>query len=88
MGLTGSTALELENKALRAEVERLESVEECLRDDLTVERAENERMRAAGNALVDFYNGPVEAKRPDVFQRLMQRLANALTTTQKDKSDE
>jgi hypothetical protein len=32
----------------------------------------------AANAIIDFYNGPVEAKRPDIFQRLMQRLANAL----------
>ena len=31
----------------------------------------------AANALIDFYNGPVQAKRPDVFQRLMQRLADA-----------
>ena len=32
----------------------------------------------AANAIIDFYNGPVEAKRPDIFQRLMQRLANAI----------
>ncbi len=32
----------------------------------------------AANAIIDFYNGPAEAKRPDIFQRLMQRLANAL----------
>lgn len=31
----------------------------------------------AANALIDFYNGPVQNKRPDVFQRLMQRLADA-----------
>lgn len=31
---------------------------------------------AAANALIDFHNGPVEAKRPDIFQRLMQRLAD------------
>ena len=32
----------------------------------------------AANAIIDFYNGPAQAKRPDIFQRLMQRLANAL----------
>jgi hypothetical protein len=32
----------------------------------------------AGTAILDFHNGPLEAKRPDVFQRLMVRLAAAL----------
>jgi hypothetical protein len=32
----------------------------------------------AGTAILDFYNGPLEAKRPDVFQQLMVRLAAAL----------
>ena len=41
-------------------------------------RAENERLRAAGNAIIDFYNGPLEAKRPDIFHRLMVRLNAAL----------
>lgn len=32
----------------------------------------------AAQALIDFHNGPLDAKRPDVFRLLMQRLANAL----------
>lgn len=41
-------------------------------------RALNAELVKAGEALVDFHNGTLETKRPDVFQRLMQRLANAL----------
>ena len=47
-------------------------------DLITALRAENERLRAAGNAIIDFYNGPLEAKRPDIFHRLMVRLNAAL----------
>jgi hypothetical protein len=35
-------------------------------------------LEETGTAILDFYNGPLEAKRPDVFQRLMVRLAAAL----------
>jgi hypothetical protein len=35
-------------------------------------------LEEAGTSILDFYNGPLEAKRPDVFQRLMVRLAAAL----------
>ena len=37
-----------------------------------------QKLVAAASALVDFHNGPLETKRPDVFQLLMQRLASAL----------
>ena len=36
-----------EYERMRAEIERLTNAEECLRDDLTVARDENERLRAA-----------------------------------------
>jgi len=40
--------------------------------------AELKELREVGNALVDLHNGPTERKRPDVFQRLMSRLARAV----------
>jgi len=40
--------------------------------------AELKELREAANALVDLHNGPTERKRPDVFQRLMSRLARAV----------
>jgi hypothetical protein len=47
--------------------------------------AENERLRAkvnaietAGDAIIRFHNGPAEAKRPDIFVRLLKALAKAL----------
>lgn len=40
--------------------------------------AANAAMTKASSALIDFHNGPVEEKRPDIHQRLLQRLANAL----------
>ena len=43
--------------------------------------AENERLRAAANALIDFNNGPREAKRLDIHQRLLVRLARAMENT-------
>ena len=36
------------------------------------------RLTEAANALVDFHNAPLECKRPDMFQRLISRLAAAL----------
>ena len=36
------------------------------------------RLTEAANALVDFHNAPLECKRPDMFQRLISRLATAL----------
>lgn len=45
------------------------------RDEL---RAENERLRKASNAVLDFYHGPVQAKRPDVFSLSMRDLGDAL----------
>lgn len=47
-------------------------------NELTALRAENGRLRAAATALIDFHNGPREAKRPDVFRLLMVRLNAAL----------
>jgi ABC-type bacteriocin/lantibiotic exporter with double-glycine peptidase domain len=46
--------------------------------ELDALRAENERLRKASNAVLDFYDGPLEAKRPDVFAMLMRDLARAL----------
>jgi hypothetical protein len=40
--------------------------------------AEVERLRAAGQALIDFHNGPTAQKRPDIFQLLIGRLDAAL----------
>lgn len=41
-------------------------------------RAKIARLTEAANALVDFHNAPLECKRPDMFQRLISRLAAAL----------
>ena len=46
-------------------------------DELEALAKRLEAIVAASVALIDFHNGPVEHKRPDIFQRLMQRLANA-----------
>jgi hypothetical protein len=46
--------------------------------ELAVARAKVKVLQEAGTAILDFYNGPLEAKRPDIFQRLMVRLAAAL----------
>lgn len=43
-------------------------------DLITALRAENERLRAAATALIDFHNGSREARRPDKFYLLMVRL--------------
>ena len=51
---------------------------DCPTNTIAALRAENERLRAAGQAIIDFYNGPLEAKRPDIFHRLMVRLNAAL----------
>jgi hypothetical protein len=39
---------------------------------------ENARLREAGSALIDFHNGPLEAKRPDIWQRLLTRFSAAM----------
>jgi hypothetical protein len=49
-----------------------------LQAELDAARAELAGVREAGQALVNFHNGPLEAKRPDVFQILISRLAAAL----------
>ncbi len=49
-----------------------------LRADLPEARAKIARLTEAANALVDFHNAPLECKRPEMFQRLISRLAAAL----------
>lgn len=49
-----------------------------LRADLAEANAKIARLTEAANALVDFHNAPLECKRPDMFQRLISRLAAAL----------
>jgi len=46
--------------------------------ELSRAEAEVERLRAALTGLVDFVDGPAEAKRPDVFALLMNAVRNAL----------
>jgi hypothetical protein len=41
-------------------------------------REREKALEAAAKALIDFHNAPVEVKRPDIHQRLVQRLANAI----------
>jgi hypothetical protein len=36
------------------------------------------RLREAGNALIDFHNGPLEAKRPDIWHRILTRFVKAM----------
>ena len=38
-----------------------------------------EKLAESGGAMIDFHNGPAEAKRPDIWQRLLQRFAAALS---------
>jgi len=38
-----------------------------------------DKLAEAGSAMIDFHNGPAEAKRPDIWQRLLQRFAAALS---------
>ena len=38
-----------------------------------------EELAEVCDAMIDFHNGPAEAKRPDIWQRLLQRFAAALT---------
>ena len=44
-------------------------------------RAERDALRAALTGLVDFVDGPAEAKRPDVFALRMNAARNALKET-------
>ena len=60
-----------ERDALTAELAKL-------RADLAEAQAKIARLTEAANALVDFHNAPLECKRPDMFQRLISRLAAAL----------
>jgi hypothetical protein len=80
--------------ALREAAKELDRLQAggCARDQGTTQycaeaarlAAENERLRAAAQAIVDFHNGPLEAKRPDVFQILMSRLDAALKEEKTD----
>lgn len=88
------TALRAENEKLRAALERIGytkagDVGATLSECVNIARAALDGQSApsgwrpddlitAANAIIDFYNGPAQAKRPDIFQRLMQRLANAV----------
>lgn len=45
--------------------------------EIAVAKARIQELVTAIDALVDFHNGPLEAKRPDVFHRLLSRAAAA-----------
>jgi len=61
-----------------AELETLKGSHTLVAQELAAVNLELKELREAANALVDLHNGPTERKRPDVFQRLMSRLARAV----------
>jgi hypothetical protein len=69
-----SEFVDLKAEMLRIRAARIEALE-----------AENQKLRAkvnaietASDAIIRFHNGPAEAKRPDIFLRLLKALAIAL----------
>ena len=50
--------------------------------DMTAQIEAADKLAEAGGAMIDFHNGPAETKRPDIWQRLLQRFATALTAYQ------
>lgn len=84
------TQLTLENQKLRADCDRW--INECFKSDSQRVKLflENWKLRAkvndietARDAIIRFHNGPAEAKRPDVFVRLLKGLARALDEIEK-----
>jgi hypothetical protein len=68
---------------------RAEAAEAALKSVAAPDPLDDLRVQAlveAGNRMIDFHNGPAAAKRPDIWQRLLQHFANALAAIGKNKN--